>query len=139
MAEILAVYETDGRDLLPPATRGRITYPEVTHPITAGDGGGEGIKEFILQNVTSELHVLSVVLQTLETPFAPEGGQLAHEWSYYDTAREAWSAFQPRHTLRDIGPGKTVRIRSRLTASAENTPRSYLGSTQFPYEYVAVG
>lgn len=135
----MAVYEVNGQDLLPSESRGRATRPLVDHPITAGDAEGEGIKEFVLRNITGELHVRSVVIQTLEAPFAAEGGTLLHEWSYYDEGREAWSLFAPRHTVRDIGPGRTVRLRSRLKSSAEHTPRSYLGSTSFPYEYVAVG
>lgn len=133
-------FELNGRDALPSTTRGRITYSELTTDLThGGDSPGEGVKEFLLQNVTSEMNVTTLEIRTLEQPFHAQGGTLSAEWSYFDEGKGEWTLYAPSHTVRNLGPGKTLRVRRRTRSPEDAGPFEYLGMTQFPYAYVAVG
>lgn len=141
--DVLMAFELNGRDALPSVTRGRITYSEVVTDLTQSSSGSntpsQGIKEFLLQNVTSEMNVTTLELRTLEQPFHPQGGTLQAEWSYFDEKTESFLPYAPSYTVRNLGPGKTLRVRRRTTSPEGAGPFEYLGQTQFPYTYVAVG
>lgn len=137
--EILAIYEPNGADYLPSESRNDVQRQLSEANIIYSDTGGEGIRTFMLQNISPTLAAERLRVENLQEPYDPDTGKvLTQQWSHYLKREATWSGWSNTLLIGDLLPGESVQVRMRLSAGADAVPTSYGGNAQFLYEAVTV-
>lgn len=134
MADILLLLEVNGQDPLPTQVRNNTRRQLAEAPIIYSDESGQGTKEFVLQNSSGDNRAEEVVVTTVAQPYNADFNQyLVEEWSYYDERAKAWTPYANTITINEIPPGRSVRLRTRMLASAGTNPTDFGGTATLRY------